>query len=145
MTDILSVFDVLADPKATNFWIAWQTVSQIFIALATGLFTILFTFFKWLDNSRIAKIERVLIFALVEDYENWVKVYSNSQRVDIDTLSEWLSKGKVALLGHDYSVFKNFMKRLQKNGREIAIPNEAWFLARSEEFKSSIKPERVDW
>lgn len=142
MIDIFRVIiNELSDPKAPNFWTAWQIAIGMSTSLAIGAFSLL----KWLGNSRVAKIERILTFALVEDYENWVKISSESQRVDIDTLRQWLSGGKVALLGYDYSVFKNFMKRLRKNGRQLTIPDEPWFLARSEEFKSSLKLERTEW
>ncbi|MCL2020531.1 MAG: hypothetical protein FWG81_00105 [Betaproteobacteria bacterium] len=135
MPDFLtSIIDELANPKSANFWAVW-------------LFAIggIFSFIKWLGNSRAAKIERILTFALVDDYETWVKARSKSQQFDIDTLGEWLSSGKIALLGHDYSVFKNFMKRMQKNGRAISIPDEDWFLASSEQYKSAPKWSRVEW
>lgn len=142
MADIFRTFiEALTNPTDPNFWTAWPIAIGFITSLVIGAFSIL----KLLSNSRVARIERILTFALVEDYENWVRVSSKSQLVDIETLRQWLSEGKVALLGHDYSVFKNFIKHLRKNGRNMQTPDESWFLARSEEFKSSPKLERAEW
>jgi hypothetical protein len=138
MSEFLNeIIEQLKTPKHANFWPAWT-----FVAVVIGG---IFAAIKWFGKSRVARIERVLTSALVEDYENWVAQLSESKCIDIGTLDEWLSEGRVALLGHDYSVFKNFMNRLNKNDKKINIPDEIWFLAISEKFKSSPKWGRVGW
>lgn len=135
------VINELTNPKADDFWVAWGVIVGVITSLLIGVFSL----FKWFSKSRVARIERVLTFALVEDYESWVNVQSRPHVFDVDSLSEWLCEGKVALLGYDYSVFKNFMKRMKKNGREIKVPDEDWFLAVSEKYRSSPRWSSKEW
>ncbi|GHT95650.1 hypothetical protein FACS1894116_11490 [Betaproteobacteria bacterium] len=131
----------LTNPGARDFWAAWQVVGWLLVAIAGGALSLA----KWIGNGRKAKIERVLTFALVQDYLDWVKVHSKSQVVGLHTLKEWLSKGNVALLGYDYSVFRNFVKRLRACGGDVTLPDEMWFHAVGDTFRSTPKWSRCEW
>lgn len=142
MTAIFQVFiNTLKNPEGPNFWTALPIAITVITSLGVGLFSVI----KLINNSRVTKIEKILTFALVEDYQNWVRVFSKTQKFDVENLHEWLSSGKIAFLGYDYSVFKNFMNRLRQNGIYISTPDESWFIARSEEYKSLLKLSRAEW
>lgn len=135
--------EIFSNPNDPNFWSALTLIVTIILAFGS--------FFGWIIsgivNNSITKTSRILIRISVELYLDWVKVSSQSQIVNDESIRIWISENGGSIhTGRTYLVFKKFIKELKKQGhKEIILPDEEQYDLWVKKYEALPKWSRVEW
>lgn len=140
---ITDLFKIFSNPNDPNFWNALTLIVTILLAFGTFLGWLIT---KILNNS-VTKTSRILIRISVELYLDWVKVSSESQNVNDESIRIWISEnGGSVHTGRTYLVFKKFIKEIKKQGhKKIILPDEEQYDLWVKKYEAIPKWSRVEW
>tara|TARA_R110000868_G_scaffold121097_4_gene321349 strand:- start:4171 stop:4596 length:426 start_codon:yes stop_codon:yes gene_type:complete len=140
---ISDLFKIFSNPNDPNFWSALTLLVTILLAFGSFLGWLIS---KILNNS-ITKTSRILIRTSVELYLDWVKVSSQSQIVNDESIRICISEnGGSIQTGRTYLVFKKFIEELKKQGhKNIILPDEEQYNLWVQKYEAIPKWSRSEW
>lgn len=139
---ITEIINAAFDPKSKDFY---QALMVLF-TMISGVYIIGKHFIELVIGEGICKSTKLVIKSGIGQYLYWVQAISKSQKVNADTLREWLIQNEgFAFVGEDYKLFKKFIKYLgEKDISKIKVDKVSFDLWLSE-YRGQIKWNRVEW
>jgi hypothetical protein len=134
---------IFSNPNDPNFWSALTLIVTIILAISSFLGW----FISKIINNSITKTSRILIRTSVEFYLDWVKVSSQSQIVNDESISIWTSEnGGSTHTGRSYLVFRKFIQELKKQGyKDLILPDEDQYKLWVNKYEAIPKWSRKAW
>jgi len=95
----------------------WSVDFWLFVGAIATLVNLIQALVRPFIDSIPTQTERCLVEAIAEQFQRWVSVESQSQKMDTSNLRIWLEeKDGVWTLGRSFRVLKKVVKNLNKKG-----------------------------